>query len=229
MPTHTIRQGQSIHTLAREHGVGADTIWQHPSNESLRELRKKPSVLHPGDEVFVPERTERWAQAPTGRLTRFELKRRPLPWSVRFLDRGEPRGAWTFRATVEGATHEGTLDDGWIRLRVPANARSVEVELTPPESDEDDAADTHELFTEHYRFALHHLDPADTPSGARQRLRALGTTLGPAPAATPGATAPEWDPPLRAAIRHLQKRYGLSVSGEVDAATRAKLEELAGA
>ena len=51
MPQYTVRQGDSIASIAFDHGFRWETIWQHPNNAGIRELRENPYVLHPGDEL----------------------------------------------------------------------------------------------------------------------------------------------------------------------------------
>src|ERR1044072_5181447 len=47
-------------TIAHQYGFDRyQTIWDHPENSGLKELRKNPNVLHPGDSVFIPEKVPR--------------------------------------------------------------------------------------------------------------------------------------------------------------------------
>ena len=59
MPTqHTVVQGEDIGSLAADLGYHMNTIWDDPANKSLRELRKTPFVLDPGDVVTLPDKPD---------------------------------------------------------------------------------------------------------------------------------------------------------------------------
>lgn len=52
---HTLTAGQTLASLAREHGLpDAAAIHDAPENASLRPLRPTPESVRPGDRVFIP-------------------------------------------------------------------------------------------------------------------------------------------------------------------------------
>ena len=59
MATYTVRQGDVLTEIARRAGFNDETvIWNHPSNEPLRRAGRGPALLAPGDQLFVPLRSE---------------------------------------------------------------------------------------------------------------------------------------------------------------------------
>ena len=59
MPVHTVQQGEHLPALAERYGFQTiDPIWNDPANAELKQLRKNPMVLMPGDEVTIPDREQ---------------------------------------------------------------------------------------------------------------------------------------------------------------------------
>jgi hypothetical protein len=72
---HTVGQGESLATIASQNGLQSwRTIWDHPRNAALRAQRPRPELLHPGDQVYVPDRQHQDAPAPTTTTTQFVAK-----------------------------------------------------------------------------------------------------------------------------------------------------------
>jgi hypothetical protein len=200
---HRVRAGECISSIAVDHGFFPATIWEHENNAALRELRD-PNVLHPGDEVFIPDRELREQQGQTD--TRHSFVRRGVPAKFRMqLCNGlDPRPNLGFTLVVDGwKTVEGQTDDqGVLEVELPPKAqRGV---LTIGEGEQ----------VVHLRFGQ--LAPVEEDAGVDQRLFNLGLLRRATP--SPGDR--------RAALRMFQRHFELTVSGEADGATRAKLAEI---
>lgn len=53
--SHIVKSRQNLTRIARQHGIGSwKPLWDMPDNEGLRERRKNPNLLRPGDAVVVP-------------------------------------------------------------------------------------------------------------------------------------------------------------------------------
>lgn len=213
MPIHKASDTDTLQSIAREHGYLWQTLWDLEENRALRDERKDPNCLQAGDEVFVPERREKQEDAAGEQHHRFRRKGLPSRVKVRLLVEGEPDHyagkKWVL--DLDGRLHDGTVaDDGTVELPVPPEARKAELHVG--EGDEE------EVVT----LTLGALDPVGTPRGAQQRLRNLGFL-----ASDP---ATEWTEEALAALETFQKAHvvkeGEAPSGEYDAATRDKLEEI---
>lgn len=55
---YIIKRGDNLSRIAKQYGLkGWKKLWDDPKNEPLRNKRKNPNVIHPGDEVMVPGKT----------------------------------------------------------------------------------------------------------------------------------------------------------------------------
>lgn len=206
MKRHIARQGECIASIATRYGVSIESIWDHPANAALRQLRGDPYVLRPGDivQVDAPDRSRPVEAGATNRY-RATIPSLPLRFQLRGLD--GPRRGERFELWVRGKLQsEGTTDDdGFADLRVPANA--VEGLLTVGET----------------RVVLDFgcLNPADDVLGAQQRLQNLGFPC--------GMERGSIGPLTELAIRAFQtQQQDLPVTGELDAATCARLRHAHG-
>lgn len=65
---YKVKQGDSICSIAFEHGLFPDTIWNDAKNSSLKQERKDPNVLYPGDVVYVRDKEEKQASCANSTL-----------------------------------------------------------------------------------------------------------------------------------------------------------------
>ena len=54
------------------------TIYDHPANAGLKKRRPNPNLIHPGDEIVIPDRAPKEADCATGRVHKFVVKK-PSP------------------------------------------------------------------------------------------------------------------------------------------------------
>lgn len=216
MPKITVHRGDCIASIAAAQGFRADTLWNHGENSALKALRSNPMVLHPGDEVFIPEREEKQVEKPAGAQHCFVFKAMPpTRLEVQLLDfLGEPRANMPCIVDIDGELREGrsTDGDGFLREPISPLARTARIRFT--------GEDLPPWDEEWLEIDLGHVDPIDTVQGVQQRLLNLG--------APSQAVTGEMDERTQRSLRWLQRRHGLPVTGEADGATQAKLLELHG-
>lgn len=222
---HLVLPGECIASLAARHGVSVATIWDHPDNAALRELRPSPHQLVPGDVVHLPDGTSRGHQVSPGtshafsgtpplvelRLSLLEPVVDDTPRAGTDVDDPQlddpepprPVADIPFRIEVGGFHREGTTDgQGLLITQVPATATSARLWLEPD--------------TERERYLgldIGHLHPADEPTGLQHRLGNLGYLTD------------DEDDALPRAIRGFQRDADLDVTGELDPATAERLRE----
>jgi hypothetical protein len=157
---HRVQEGESVSSIAERSGHFWRTLWDHPGNRALRELRQNPNVLSPGDALEVPPLAPGEASVATGR--RYVVKRHGIParLRLRLLDNGAPRANQEWRLVLEdGGVRSGTTgEDGTVETFVPAQARRAALTIGGTER----------------QLAIGGLRPAGRRKGAAQRLANLG-------------------------------------------------------
>src|SRR5262245_18939776 len=207
MPTYTVQQGDHLSAVAAKFGFyELKTIWDHPSNAALKEKRKDPHILFPGDQIFIPDKVPKTDSAPTTKLHKFQIKNEPLKLKLLLQDvNSQPRANEDCKLDIDGAvTTEKTGGDGTLTKVIPKTAKVGKLTL----SDLD------------VPLLIGHLDPIEESSGQNARLNNLGYEAGDVDAPDPER--------LRSAIEEFQCDQNLPVNGICDAATQAKLKEVHG-
>jgi N-acetylmuramoyl-L-alanine amidase len=206
---HVVRQGECLSSIAAAYGF-ADwrRIYNDAANAALREKRPNPGLLHPGDEVAIPDLRTRTVSLPTGNVHRIVVKRPRRELKLRMLDEhGLPMRQETFIAEGRGLLVSGQTDaEGILTVELDTETTSIEIWI---------AGETRVLTPGT-------LNPiAETPdrgvSGVQGRLIGLGFHPGP----IDGTLGPR----TRAALVAFQRRCGLQPTGLADAETVARLEQ----
>jgi N-acetylmuramoyl-L-alanine amidase len=212
MAAHTVRQGDTLGSIAREHGFASwREIYDHADNAALRERRPNPALLFPGDEVAIPEKRPEPRVLEVRRTNRFVARGpgRKIRLVLRAAD-GKPLAGKRYELRAVPRSLEGTIpDSGLIEHTVPHGADTLELFLWTGDAGP----------ALRWVLRMGHLDPVDTLSGAQARLRNLGYDAG---------SAEEDSLALRAALQRFQEAHGLEPDGELAAATRSKLAEVHG-
>jgi len=66
---YEVQAGDCISSIAYERGFSLETIWNHPANAALKQRRRNPYVLRPGDVLKIPDKTEHLESCQTERGT----------------------------------------------------------------------------------------------------------------------------------------------------------------
>lgn len=203
--TVTVELGDSITSIAHEHGHTVKKVWEHPNNAALKAKRKDPNILMVGDEVFVPDIEIKEETCATNQKHKFKLTAETITFRMQLFLLGEPRGNEAYVLIIDGKKYEGTTSgDGRLEQTVPADAKGGVLQLKGGK--------------ETYPVRIGHLNPIDEISGVQQRLNNLGLRA--------GAEDGEMNDDLRAALIAFQAKYKLPATGEIDGATKAKLAEV---
>jgi N-acetylmuramoyl-L-alanine amidase len=202
MPWHTIKPGEWMRQIAYDHGfTDWEAIFNLPENQPLRDAKRDPNQLMPGERVFLPERDRKSADIAAGASHKFVVKRPPQQiYIVLHDEQGKPFKSRPYLVRLPGKVLQGTTDaDGAVTIELPPDARDAFLEIDDVQID----------------LLPGHLDPVDAESGVQARLQNLGFDAG-----EPGDADK-----LRAALERFQQVHGIEPSGEPDDATKQKLVE----
>lgn len=205
--SYIVQPGDGLESISYTHGLFWKTVWEHAQNEDLRQKRKDPHVLLPGDKLFIPElRTEQIAGG-TEKKHRFRRKGVPAKFKLQLRRQGKPRANLDYELKIDGEIRRGkTNTQGWIIEAIPPDAKQGELRL-------DHGKEIHLL-------ELGFLDPIETIPGQKMRLRNLGYYSGPMDDAVTTS--------FKEALGRFQVKHNLDPTKEADAATVDKLKNIHG-
>jgi hypothetical protein len=201
---YVVEEGDCLSQIAFESGFFWDTLWNHPANAALKEERRSPFVLNPGDTVHIPARRSKSVAVETGKVHRFRRRGVPAKLRVRVYSGDRPIAGEPYRLEVDGTVLTGTTgEDGLVEAFVAPNAGKA---LLTVGSGEEQRV---------YGLALRRLDPESAGKGLQERLRNLGYYT--------GEVNGELDERTRLAIRAFQKAQELEPDGEDTPRLRERL------
>lgn len=207
MAKHTVRQGECLGSIAFENGLFWETLWNHPENAGLKQKRKNPNILLPGDEVFIPVREEKTETCATEKKHRFRLKGVPAKLRLRLLEDDKPSTNIPYTLDIDGELFSGTTDaEGRLEHSIPPNAQKGKLVIGDSQDE--------------YLLDFGHLDPISEVTGIQARLNNLGFGCG----NIDGIVGPKTE----ASLRLFQEKNGLELTGQANQQTLDKLKEAHG-
>lgn len=207
---YEVQPGDCVLTIAENAGLLWKTVWSHPNNTDLRQTRKDPNVLLPGDVIAVPLKTIREVNKPTDAMHRFVRKGLPAKVKLRLLQEDKPRAGISYLFQIDGDVFEGKTDaEGYVSVAIPPAARNGKLTLLGKDNQP----------AEEFDVQLGHLDPHDEIIGVQKRLQNLGFDCSP---------TGETDDATRAAISQFRAKHNLEQNAEIDDALAKKLKAVHG-
>jgi hypothetical protein len=170
---YSVKQGDHLVGIAAQNGFTKHSrIWDHPNNAELKQTRDNPSVLYPGDQLFIPDIEIQDFNRPTDKHHKFVVFRENLELLLVLRNfYGEPVGNRSCNLRVGLDVYSLTSDgDGMIRHQISKTA----IDATLSVEDTLDVNGQTVPITRHLDLMIGHLDPVDTESGQVSRLANLG-------------------------------------------------------
>lgn len=199
-----VADGESIASISKEYGYLWTSVWDHGNNAALKAKRVNPNQLCAGDELYIPPMGLKLDEKPSSATHNFVRKGEPTKLKLALSMLGEPRKNEPYVLIFGDQVIHGTTDgEGKLEHFIPGQTKTATLRLKDGK--------------EEYAVALGELDPIDLPKGVQQRLVNLGF---------PCDISGEIDESTIEAIKKFQGREQLPVTGQLDGATKAKLNEL---
>jgi hypothetical protein len=211
---YTVQQGDFMSSIAKAFGFpDYRSIWFHPANAQLKQLRQNPNVLFPGDVVFVPDRAPRIEPRPTDQLHKFVKHAPPLKLRLTLEDQYEkPIAAAPCILTIEGNSQQLTTDaKGALEQEIPPDAHNASLVINDPQTP---------YQSVQFAILIGSLDPVEEPSGQAGRLTNLGYYFEDVQNIDAAA--------FSSAVEEFQCDHSLTVDGVCGPNTQAKLKQVHG-
>ncbi len=201
---HVVRAGECVSSIARDHGLFWQTIWDDAQNAIVKQTRIQPNVLMPGDRLHVPPVRRKEEPGATELRHRFVRRGEPSHLKIRVLDQDEPRANEPFKLVIDGQQEITGFTDPEGRLDVPIPGNAKKGELTVG------------VEPDLYKATLNlgGLDPVATWAGVKARLKNLGFEC---------PQTGERDDATIDALNEFRDSEGLPKSDDIDEATRDAL------
>jgi N-acetylmuramoyl-L-alanine amidase len=215
---HTVVQGEYLSGIAKKYGFSSHKkIWDHAQNAELKKQRQNPNVIFPGDQLFIPDKSEKKETRSTGQRHQFVLKTEKLKLRLVLEDLYEkPIANAQCVLRIDNEPFQMTTDEqGKIEKDIKPGVRSAVLTIKDPETAINDVL---------VPIRIGHLDPVDKVSGQKARLNNLGYFAGP----LEKQSDEENKAMFLSAIEEFQCDHGLAVDGKCGAATQAKLKQVHG-
>ena len=160
---HVVKEGECISSISFLYGFFPDVTWNDPANSKLKNKRKNPNVLFPGDIVAIPDKRPKEVSCKAQGVLKFKMKGVPAKLRMRFTKDDKPRTSENYKLKYAGKEISGqTNAEGIIEAWIPPDIQSGILEIG-------DGKDT-----KTYYLNFGKLEPVDTVKGAQTRLRNLG-------------------------------------------------------
>ena len=132
MKQHKVRDGECLTSIAAHYGFSVDMLWDLSDNSSLKDKRKDPNTLVPGDVVSIPDRREKVVSCETAKTHRFKLT---APSAILRLQLLKMKRHWRiqdFELKIGDKSYPGKTDgEGLLEVTIPCDATEGVLTIGP--------------------------------------------------------------------------------------------------
>ncbi|WP_347988693.1 peptidoglycan-binding domain-containing protein [Methylomonas sp. AM2-LC] len=239
---YTVQTGECVSSIAFENGFFWQTIWDHPENLELKQLRTNPNILKEGDVLTIPDKRQKQVSCATDKRHPFKLKGVPAKLRLRIMEPPKPENKPVEDATgsddishvedpdfkpetvedvpVKNAFYNLEIDGKLVKSASTDDDGRIEISV-PPNAREGKLILNPGTAEERIMpLALGSMDPITETSGFRMRLANLGYPC--------NISGEDDSDDLSSSLRRFQQDNQLDITGRIDDATRNKLKQLHG-
>jgi hypothetical protein len=235
---HVIQEGESVGSIAAQHGFFWKTLWNHGSNAALKDKRKNPEVLFPGDILHIPDIDPKKECKGTDAQHKFKKLGIPAKIVLKFSrspketrEHGEPpkNEPWKFSESdppvvqpepLSNAAYELYADGKLVAKGYTDGDGKFAAPIPPAAGDGIVILNKGQPNEKTLELNFRQMDPIDQIPGLCKRLINLGFAC--------PTDAPEVTPEIQEAIKAFQRRAGMEVNGKFDDTLKSKLKEVYG-
>src|SRR5574342_90937 len=102
---YRVQEGDCVNSIAFDRGLYWEAVWNHGNNAQLKQLRKNPNILKPGDILHVPDLTLEEQSRATEQRHKFKLKGVTVKLRLRIME--VPKGNSTPSSSKQGDSQTG--------------------------------------------------------------------------------------------------------------------------
>lgn len=207
MKKYIVRKGDCLSSIAFRNGTLWQKLWDLPENRKLKDLRKDPNVIWPGDIVMIPELETKQVPAATEEKHSYTVKSVKGKLRLRLIQNDKPLANIPVKLNIDGSWFELNTDgDGWLEQVIKPDAKQGKLLLNAGK--------------EEIRLCLGGLDPVEMVKGVQQRLANLGFYA--------TSITSQLDGYTQISIMAFQRYSGLSVDGAMNEALYDALKKAHG-
>lgn len=214
---YVVQPGECIESIAYKHGLFWETIWNDPANAEVKDARKDPNQLIPGDRLTVMEKRRKEVSKEPEQTHKFRRKGVPALLRLQLCDEEGPLANAEYTLTLDGRVTKGTTDgDGKLEHALPPDARRGLIQFWTTN-------DSGERVPNEIALDFRKLEPIESPRGQLSRLQNLGYHQGELP-----QNKEDLRRDLASALVLFQEASELETTGNPDEQTLQKLQEAHG-
>jgi hypothetical protein len=144
---YVVQDGDCISSLVARSGHFWNTLWTHPENRQLRQVRGDPAIPLPGDRLTIPPLREKKVPRETEEKHRFVRKGVPAKLRLRLMEPEDrracakppaykPRANQAYVLILDGrALHGQTDENRMIEIPIPPTAQRGRLTVGPDQAE----------------------------------------------------------------------------------------------